>query len=121
MPLKRFTKTEELIGIEFDGSEESAKEIVEWVKSIVGDQYQRGQMQRGHTQFHLGYDVGQMIPEAVLLLTIDSLPGTYHLNVPAGALVVYDPTELEVRFLKTSPDGLRHWKRETVDGNVQED
>lgn len=119
--LTRFTKSEELIGLQFEGTPESAKEIVEWIKSVIGDQYQRGTMQRGKTQYMLGYDVGRLIPEAVLVLTLNHLPETYTFSAPAGAYIVYDPTELEVRFRVTSPQGLSHWTKVVMHGNVSED
>lgn len=115
--LKHFTKTEELIGLQFEGTPESAKEIVKWVKEVVGDRYQRGQMQRGKTQYHLGYDVGRLIPEAVLIISIEN---QLTLSIPAEAWVVYDPNELEVRFRITGPLHLATFKRELINADISE-
>lgn len=120
--LKRFTKTEELIGLEFDGTEESAKGIVEWIKSIVGDQYQRGQMQRGIAKSNLGYDGNEWFrPEAVLRISLKDLPETYAINAPAGSYIVYDPNELEVRFRTTGPYHLATFRREDINVDLSKD
>lgn len=118
---KHFVRHEELIGLKFEGTAESAKEIVEWVKSIIGDQYKRGQMQRGKAQTPLGYrGVGDeyFVPEAILHISIKELPETYHVTVPTGAYLAYDPTELEVRFRVTTPLSLALFKMEEINADV---
>lgn len=120
--LKRFTKSEELIGMQFEGTPESAKEITEWIKSIVGEQYQRGHMQRLTAQSHLGYDGREWYTgEPILHISIKELPETYMLSAPGGSYVVYDPNEPEVRFRVTGPIHLAGFKREIIDADVSED
>lgn len=120
--LTRFTKSEELIGLWFDGTPDSAKEIVDWVKSIVGDQYQRGHMQRGKTEYFLGEPTyGRWLPEAILQISIGELPGTYHITIPAGAYIVYDPSELEVRFRVKDPVRLAGFTKVVMYGDISED
>lgn len=107
--VKRFLRTEELVGIQFEGTPESAKEITEWVKSIVGNQYQRGLMQRM---------TGKASTEAILHIAINELPATYHVNAPTDTYIVYDAKESEVRFRVVSPNRLAYFKQETINADI---
>jgi hypothetical protein len=120
--LTRFSKSEELVGMQFEGTPDSAKTIVDWIKEIIGeDQYQRGIMQRLTAKSNLGYDGREWYTgEAVLHISIKALPETYSLNAPTGSYIVYDPNELEVRFRVTGPVHIAGFKREDISADIQE-
>ncbi len=118
MPYKRYSKSESHIAYEFSGSEESAKELIRWVKDALGEEkYHFSELRRMSEKTMLGSDqVVDRNNEAFLRIFVEGEV----FDMPTGSILIHNE-EGPVRFRVTYPFALSSYKEEEIVGNLSED
>lgn len=83
------SKPVQILGKQFDGTRESAKEITDWVKEVLGNKYQNAELRESVAHFGFSSDVPHSV-DAQHVLTIYTESGRYYINRSDWMVLIID-------------------------------